>query len=339
MAKHINNYFVRDKGKPTEKYFARVCYTDSLGKRRQLTKRVDKKSKIPEAVAWLEKEAKRLSKAVTDPELDNRCSLNQFLDYWLSVIRPDLRERTYDDYESLLRRYVRPSLGKRPVSNLEPKHIQGVIVSMRDKKLAPRTVRYMHTVLSSALKFAVYPCRLLEFNPADARANYVTLPTQEQRDYVWLSDEHREKFLETVENDPNGLILEFALLSGLRPEEFLALRWNDIELERALVTVERVVFRRTKRQTQEGKPPFWFEKPKTKKSRRTITLPYYLTRKLAHRETQLKEKYLARGESWEKDTLVFPSEAETPFKPWNLHRRIFKPLLQKAGLPDMEVIK
>jgi integrase len=30
----------------------------------------------------------------------------------------------------------------------------------------------------------------------------------------------------------NGLIFEFALLSGMRPEEYLALQWRDLDFER-----------------------------------------------------------------------------------------------------------
>jgi hypothetical protein len=41
-------------------------------------------------------------------------TLNQFLDQWLSMVaKARLRARTFHDYESLLRLYIRPVLGTR----------------------------------------------------------------------------------------------------------------------------------------------------------------------------------------------------------------------------------
>ena len=41
-------------------------------------------------------------------------TLNQFLDQWLATsAKPRLRARTFHDYESLLRLYIRPVLGTR----------------------------------------------------------------------------------------------------------------------------------------------------------------------------------------------------------------------------------
>lgn len=263
-----------------------------------------------------------------------KSSANAFFDEWLAHVKPKIRKRTYDDYESKLRLYVRPVIGKRPIAEIEDKQIQVVINQMIARKLSARTIAYTHTVLFMAFKYAVRPKRILKENPVQ----YVNVPQGKQREYTWLSEEAREIFLDTLDNEPNGLILEFALMGGMRPEEYLALRWKDINFEKATATVERVVvFRRSKRQAQEGEPPFWFEKPKTKKSRRTITLPFYLTQKLYQEQVKQKEKSMKQGKGWGDDNLVFPSEVGTPIKPWNLNRRLFKPILVKAGLPDMRV--
>ena len=326
MAKHITNYFERDG-----KLFARVSYTNSQGKRRQLAERVYSKSEIPDAVRKLEDKAKRLSQSVADAPIDSRSSLDQYLDFWLSVIRPNLRERTYDDYESILRRYVRPRLGRRIVSTLEPMDIQRLVSSMQEKKLAPRTIQYMHTVISSALKYAVFPCRLLEYNPADARANYVKLPKQERKERVWLTPEAAQKFLDALDSERYGLMLEFALMTGMRPEEYMALQWSDIDLKQATVTVRRTLYRKRK-------GGGWsFEETKNDKSRRRIPFPSYLVQKLIEHKRQQNEDRLKLGPAWEDYNLVFPSEVGTPYAIWNLHRRHFKPILKKAELPDMRL--
>lgn len=327
MAKHITNYFERDS-----KLYARVSYTDSQGKRRQLAERVYSKSEVPDAVRKLEDKAKRLSQSVADAPIDGRSTVDHYLDYWLSVVKPNLRERTYDDYENILRRYVRPTLGKRVVSSIEPTDVQRLIAAMQGKKLAPRTIRYMHAVVSMVLKYAVFPCRLLKYNPADAGAKYVKLPKQDRKERVWLTPETVQNFLKALETEPLGLMLEFALMTGMRPSEYMALQWKDFEpLENATVTVRRTVFRKRK-------GGGWsFQEPKTEKSRREITFPHYLVQKLIDHKRKQNEERLRLGPEWKDHNLVFPSDVGTPLAIWNIHQRHFKPILKKAGLPDMRL--
>ena len=96
---------------------------------------------------------------------------------------------TYDDYTNLLRRYVCGPQGRKQVSKIQTGDIQRIV---NEINLSPRTVRYMHAVLSSALKAAIQPpWKLLAFNPAD----YVTLAKQEQTERQWLSEDMARKFL------------------------------------------------------------------------------------------------------------------------------------------------
>ncbi|MFP5263758.1 MAG: tyrosine-type recombinase/integrase [Blastocatellia bacterium] len=327
----------------SEKLYARINYKeiqpDNSVKWRQATRLVQDEdgnySESPKDAARIVRELQNeYDQHRGEGFKKDKSSVNSLLDDWLSYIKPGIRKRTYDDYESKLRLYVRPVIGRHLVAEVEDKHIQVVVNKMSDKGLSARSVGFVHTILFMAFKYAVRPKKLLKENPVQ----YVTVPQGKQREYVWLSQETREKFLDTCDADPNGLLLEFALVTGMRLEEYLALRWKDVNLQRATATVERVVvFRRTKRQTQDGEPPFWFEEPKTKKSRRTITLPHYLTQKLSQEKLRQKEESLGQGIPWSEDNLVFPSGSGTPIKPWNLNRRIFKPILVKAGLPDMRL--
>ena len=65
----------------------------------------------------------------------------------------------------------------------------------------------------------------------------------------------------------HGLMFELALHSGMRPEEYLGLKWGDIDLQAGTVTVQRtLVWKRWKNES-------YFGEPKTARSRRTIPLP------------------------------------------------------------------
>jgi hypothetical protein len=109
-----------------------------------------------------------LNKVLRERDLGRRVegvtiSLNEFLDRWLeTAAKPRLREKSYRSYESLLRRYVRPSLGERNLAGICPLDIQTVYQRLIERGLAARTIRYTHSVLRSAMRQAIRWRLLLE---------------------------------------------------------------------------------------------------------------------------------------------------------------------------------
>jgi len=86
-----------------------------------------------------------------------------------------------------------------------------------------------------------------------------------------------------------------------------------------------------RRHEEEGKPGrLVFSEPKNA-SRRTVDLPQ---RALVALKRQLEEK-LAVGGSYEDSGLVFATAKGTPLDAQNMVNRYFKPLLRRAGLPDI----
>lgn len=128
---------------------------------------------------------------------------------------------------------------------------------------------------------------------------------------------------------PHGLIFEVALVTGMRPEEYLALRWSDIDFERGTATVRRALVRHKKE--------FTFEEPKTARSRRSIPLPKPLIQKLARHKREQAERRLKAGCGWGNYDLVFCSETGTPHSVPNLTYRYFRPILTKAKLPRIRL--
>ena len=83
-------------------------------------------------------------------------TLNEYLDRWLeTAAKPRLREKSYRSYESLLRRYVRPSLGDRNLAAICPLDIQAVYQRLVERGLSPRTIRYTHSVRRSTMRQAI----------------------------------------------------------------------------------------------------------------------------------------------------------------------------------------
>src|SRR5579863_2909502 len=94
-------------------------------------------------------------------------TLNQYLDRWLEVCaEPRLRAKSFQDYEGLLRRYVRPRLGAKTLAAVCAFDIQILYRDLLARNLSRRSVRYTHAVLRSALQRAVR-WNLILANPAD----------------------------------------------------------------------------------------------------------------------------------------------------------------------------
>lgn len=292
---------------------------DANGKRKYVAKQVEGTIKQAQKVLT---EALRDLDAGTFVE-PTSLLLNNYLDRWLeTAARPRVTERTHVGYKRLLDCHVKPDLGLRKLSDVRPLHIQKLYTDMQGRGLSARTVRYLHAVLSSALKQAVR-WGMLPRNPAE----WVELPKQARKEMHALSPDEAAHFLKAAAEDRWGVLFAFALATGMRPEEYLGLQWKDVDLEGGTVTVRRALIWRAKG------GGWYFGEPKTARSRRQIPLPASTLRALAeHRRQQVAER-LKAGAGYQPNDLVFATPEGGPLLPGNLKRRHFRPILKTAKLP------
>jgi integrase len=254
----------------------------------------------------------------------SKITVDEYLNKWFDVAaKPRLRARTFEDYADYMKRYVRPVVGTKRLASIKPLDLQLVYTTMLENGLSGRTVRYVHAVLSSALKQAV-KWQLIHTNPA----SMVDLPKIQRKEMRVLSVEECAKFLNAAKSDEFSAIFSLAISTGMRPEEYLGLQWKDIDLSVGTVTVQRaLVWRR--------KGGGWsLEEPKTSKSRRSIPISQTIVGELtAHRKLQLERRMNLR-ETYQNNEFVFATSIGTPILTSNLTRRHFKPILKKAELPS-----
>jgi integrase len=249
--------------------------------------------------------------------------LTQYLDQWLdSAAKPRVRERTYDWYKDLLEWYVRPALGDKNLSDIRPLDVQALYADLQAKGRSAKTIRHVHTTLSSALSQAVR-WRLLVQNPVAM----VKPPRQVRKEMSALSPKEASRFLKAAEKDEFGVLFALALTTGMRPEEYLGLQWKDIDVAKGTATVQRAL-------VWNRKGGGWYiSEPKTSQSRRTIPLPASVTLALSrHKKRQGAQRLLA-GPKYHNHDFVFATPKGQPVNPSNLTSRNFKPLLEIAKLP------
>ncbi len=269
---------------------------------------------------------KYLNEALRDKDLGvfsepARETVEAFLEKWLeTAARPRVRERTLSDYKEKIERHLKPAFGKRKLSDLRALDIQKLYSDMQAAGLSARTVRYVHAILSSAFKQALR-WHMLSRNPCDS----VELPRIVRSEMQALSPEQANRFLTFASATEHGIVFAFALATGMRPEEYLGLRWSDIDLENGTAMVRRTLVWR--------KGGGWyFGEPKTTRSRRMIPLPSSLLRALmAHRRSQA-ERRLKLGPAYQSNDLVFATRDGTPHNSRNLTQRYFRSILAKAGM-------
>jgi integrase len=264
-------------------------------------------------------------------------SFSDYIEYWLAAaIEPRLRAKTARDYRGHLARYALPSIGQLGLQDLASLDLQSVYSGLLARRLSPRTIRYTHAVVHAALEQAKI-WNLIPANPA----NGLTLPRAERREFEVLTPEEARRFVAAASLDPDGLVLLVALVTGLRPSEYLALRHRDFDRDRNTFTVEHTIERVPGRRGEgsEPAPGRWkTEETKRPRSRRTVPIPSEVAARVAglvDRQANLFDAKPVRGARI--DRLIFRTPRGKPIHERNLVQRVFKPLLRRAGLPDFRL--
>jgi len=95
---------------------------------------------------------------------------------------------------------------------------------MTERGLSARTIRYAHVLIKCAMQQAVR-WRLLLENPADG----LKVPQQVRNEMRCLTIEQARALLKAAEGTKYGPVLAVALTTGMRPSEYLGLKWQDID--------------------------------------------------------------------------------------------------------------
>ena len=92
--------------------------------------------------------------------------LRDYLASWLeNVVRPNVKRTTFSNYANAVKARINPYLGDVCVQELRPRDVDVWLQSLAKKGLSHGTIQQTKTVLSVALKYAVYPAELIPANP------------------------------------------------------------------------------------------------------------------------------------------------------------------------------
>jgi integrase len=242
---------------------------------------------------------------------DRKLTVGEFIDRWFNDVKyPNLRPATRITVESIIRNHIKPELGDIRLKELTPIHIQNLYTQKLNDGLSTRTVKYIHTILHQSIDQAL-KWGFLARNATDA----VETPKSKRKKVKPLTEEQVSMLFEVIKDDRLFPLYVVLLGCGLRRGEALALKLDDIDLDKGEIQVRKTL------QHLHG-IGFVVGEPKSERSRRTVAIPDYakevLSQHLANREVE--------------SDYVFCTSNGTPFIPRHIVRH-FKAQLKKAGLP------
>jgi integrase len=261
-----------------------------------------------------------------------KTTLAEYLERWLKEYSwPNLAPRTTEGYESIIHRHIIPALGKIPLIQLKPEHLQRYYSEKLsggryDGKgdLSRTTVSHHHTCLHRALKMAL-KWGLINRNPADA----VTPPRPQRSEMHTMNEDDLHSFLEAAKRTPYYVLFYLALFTGMRRSELLALRWTDVDLLLCQIYVTRSLHH-----LRTGE--IIFRAPKTTKGRRMVSLSPSTAQLLHEYKENQEEQRASLGIPLDDDDPVFSDLEGKPFLPDTVSHAWVK-LVKRIGLEGIRL--
>jgi len=230
-----------------------------------------------------------------------------------------------DGYQSIISRHLIPNLGRIPLTQLQPQHIQKYYAhALTDGRidgkgeLSARTVLHIHRVLFQALKYATRQGILIR-NPAES----VDPPRAKRLKMKTLLPREVAELLNAAKDTGYYPIIYTAVNTGLRQAELLGLRWRDLDLDLASLSVSQVLYKR--------RGICQFREPKSEYSRRRLDLSPSLAVFLRQYRTERQAECLLLGKPFSENDLVFSNLNNTAIDPGTLTHN-FARIARRAGL-------
>ena len=151
-------------------------------------------------------------------------------------------------------------------------------------------------------------------------------PRPEQKNMATLVPEDIPQFLEAAGESSYYVLFYTALYTGMRLGELLGLRWCDVDLDMASLSVVQALYKRS--------GVCKMVKPKSSHSRRRIALSPSLALLLREYKDEQNVRGILLGESLVDSDLVFCHPDGKPLDP-GVVSHTFAKVLKKAGLPHI----
>lgn len=221
-------------------------------------------------------------------------SVADYLDQWLEqYVNMNLRPNSQSTYKGIVNNHIKPAVGHFKLQSLTPSVLQDFVNAQKKKGFSKQHVDLILSTFKGSLNYAIEPLQLIQSNPMI----YVKPPKMEKkpRKRIILQKEEWQKIIDRFPFDSKHHVpLMIGFHTGLRIGEVFGLTWNDIDLEKGTITVNKQQIRF--KPSKQVKNRWCFAPPKSKASYRTIRIGQTLIDVLKKHKLRQKEFKLACGE-------------------------------------------
>lgn len=244
-------------------------------------------------------------------------TFNAFFQIWQKDFAgKQLTEAEIEEYVKTIKRVFIPTLGNKKMTAVSPLHLQAIVTDLENKGLKAATIKKYFACLSSVMNRA-FKANIIHENPCQR----VLLPRVESdpNDIKYFDKDQAIIFLKALKKAytvhhpekkrKNGRVLPaydevitistqfrtfftLAVFSGCRRGELISLTWQDIDLDRCLISITKST-RNSKKSGQHLKDP------KSKAGFRTISLPLQCFDMLKVWKEEQKQICAALGTAWQ----------------------------------------
>ena len=234
---------------------------------------------------------------------ESKISVDSWYNTWMNEYKKNyIKQGTVDAYESTYRLYIKDKLGKKPLADIRPEHIQSIYNKLQKDGYNPKTINLVAVVLGGMFKQA-YKNQIISKNPVEL----TTRPrkSKEKQKFRVMSAAEQKTFLREALNSPYYNYYVVSLGTGMRSGEVRALEWKDIDFKNKIIHVKGTL------KFVKGKG-YVKDTPKSVASERDIPMLDEVYNALKKQKKEQRELRFALGEDWKPykglENLVFTSQ-------------------------------
>lgn len=215
-------------------------------------------------------------------------SFSDYLDYWMEkYCKVNLKYNTYSKYQTIIDKYLKPSLGYYKLASLTSVKLNSFIVELCKKYNFSRAYfSNILKVLKGSFRDASNIFGFIKYNPTLT----LRLPKLDEEckevKHVYSQDEI-DKILNRFKDNPTfTLAFLTSCYTGLRTGEVFALSWKDIDFEKRVIHVRNNIYDKPK----DDKGRWFIGSTKTKNGQRDVYISDTLYK--AFKNFRVRQNYL-----------------------------------------------
>jgi integrase len=252
---------------------------------------------------------------------------------WLPAVKGTIRPSTYNSYVQHVECHIAPHIGTVKLQKLSGSQVNALYAKLaesgrKDGKsgLSPLTIHHVHSCLHKACKDAVRWGRISR-NPLDAADPPRTKGDGTKEMKTWTKEELKS-FLEYISDDRLYGLWYTIAFTGMRRGEAIGLRWSDVDLENARLSVRRALIPINREVV--------VSEPKTVKGRRVVALDPGTIEVLKTQAARQLDEQTEWDDLWIDSGLVFTAENGEALDPESVSR-YWRQAVKKALLPQIRL--